>query len=595
MILDHWVAGCLIPLAIWVLISGLDDLVLDVVFITDWLRSRKRAPVDTADSVPDTRIAIFLPLWREHAVVEGMLEHNLAAARYRLFDVFVGTYPNDELTTDAVRGCEERFPNVHLANCPHDGPTSKADCLNWIYQHMLLYEEQHGVRFEFVVTHDAEDIIHPDSLRWISHYGRDYDMVQIPVLPFPTGLHEFTHGVYCDEFAESQTKDLRSRQTLGGFMPSTGVGCAFSRRALEKLAEVYANRVFEPESLTEDYENGLRIYRLGYPQLFVPIRMSDRSFVATREYFPQRWQAAVVQRTRWITGIALQTWQRYGWSADQIYWFWRDRKALVGNLITPFTNLIFVYGACTWTWSQAQGRTWGMAALVGNSTVRWLYLSLMALQVYRLLFRIVCVSRLYGWKFGVLAPLRVPWGNWINFLATVAALTRFASAKVRGHPLLWIKTEHSYPSRDLLMEHKRRLGEVLVGSQYITQEDLEEALANQPAHLRIGAYLVQTGKLTEDELYEALSLQQNLPVYKLSAEDVSGAAARSLPARISRRWKVLPFKIAAGSLFVAGPQLPSDEMSADLRRFSSLEVRFQLLTPTDYEKLAAAFLPPEGV
>ena len=58
----------------------------------------------------------------------------------------------------------KRHPNVHLAVCPHDGPTSKADCLNWIYQRMILYEEEHGVQFDIIVTHDAEDIIDPDAL-----------------------------------------------------------------------------------------------------------------------------------------------------------------------------------------------------------------------------------------------------------------------------------------------------------------------------------------------------------------------------------------------------------------------------------------------
>ena len=31
----------------------------------------------------------------------------------------------------------------------------------------LLEEERRGQRFELIVTHDAEDLIHPDELRWI--------------------------------------------------------------------------------------------------------------------------------------------------------------------------------------------------------------------------------------------------------------------------------------------------------------------------------------------------------------------------------------------------------------------------------------------
>ena len=39
-----------------------------------------------------------------------------------------------------------------LAVNPHDGPTSKADNLNWIYQRMLMHEQEHAVRFDMILT-----------------------------------------------------------------------------------------------------------------------------------------------------------------------------------------------------------------------------------------------------------------------------------------------------------------------------------------------------------------------------------------------------------------------------------------------------------
>ena len=109
----------------------------------------------------------------------------------------------------AVREAATRYPNVHISISPHNGPTSKADNLNWIYQRMLVHEEQHGVRFEMILTHDAEDLMDPDALRWINYYAQWNDMVQIPVLALPTPLRELAHGVYCDEFAEFQFKGDR--------------------------------------------------------------------------------------------------------------------------------------------------------------------------------------------------------------------------------------------------------------------------------------------------------------------------------------------------------------------------------------------------
>jgi hypothetical protein len=67
--------------------------------------------------------------------------------------------------------------------------------------------------------------------------------------------------------------------------------------------------------------------------------------------------------------------------------------------------------------------------------------------------------------------------------------------------------------------------------------------------------------------------------------------ARALPAEVSRRWKVLGFKVADGELFIAGPNVPSEAMSADLRRFSSLEIRFHLVTPQNFEDLQREFQP----
>jgi bacteriophage N4 adsorption protein B len=160
-------------------------------------------------------------------VIARMVEYNLSANKYDTYDFFIGVYPNDLATVEAVRQVEKRYRNVHLAMVAHDGPTSKADNLNWIYQRMLLYEEEHHCCFDVIITHDAEDLIHPEALRWINYYARDYDMIQIPVLALPTPPWQMTHGVYCDDFAEYQLKDMRARQVLGAFIPSNGVGTGF--------------------------------------------------------------------------------------------------------------------------------------------------------------------------------------------------------------------------------------------------------------------------------------------------------------------------------------------------------------------------------
>ena len=236
---------------------------------------------------------------------------------------------------------------MHKSICPEDGPTNKADCLNWIFQRMTLQEEAAGTHYQVIVQHDAEDIVHPKAFKLINRLADDYDMVQIPVFPLEMSWDHFTHGTYCDEFAEYQVKDIFTRQAAGGFLPSAGVGTAFRREALEEIAAHYRNQIFNVNTLTEDYEIGLKFSLHGKKQVLVreaialngngygarkngkidgdgPAsgpRSGHRSggnkssngkgrarqeFVATREYFPDSFTGAVRQKSRWVMGVALQ-------------------------------------------------------------------------------------------------------------------------------------------------------------------------------------------------------------------------------------------------------------------------------------------------
>jgi len=304
---DRLVLAILAPLAMAILVSGLDDLVVDLAWAWTWIKSALRPAASLfppgprqLDMAPRQKIAIFVPLWHEHQVIGRMLEHNLAAIRYPDYHIFAGCYPNDIETQDAVRMVAARFPQVHLALCPHAGPTSKADCLNWIYQHLLRLEENSEQLFDIVVMHDAEDLIHPEELSWINYYAARYDFVQTPVLALATPLRKLTHGVYCDEFAEYHTRDMPVRAALGTFVPSSGVGTGYRRDALARLAHTSSNRLFDPEALTEDYENGLRLFRLGVrnrtipPKSSVPSSVSGRQKALSRtgQKLPPTWNAA---------------------------------------------------------------------------------------------------------------------------------------------------------------------------------------------------------------------------------------------------------------------------------------------------------------
>jgi adsorption protein B len=587
--LDRGVLWLLAPLSAAILVSGLDDLAVDLMWAFTWFKDRlipsaRLFPPGERqlDSAPRRRIAILLPLWKEHRVIGEMLEHNLAAIRYDAYDIFAGVYPNDLETGEAVAKLAHRFKNVHLAAVPHDGPTSKADCLNWVFQHLLIEEESRGEPFDIVMVHDAEDLIHPEELRWINYYAARFDFIQTPVLPLATPFREITHGLYCDDFAENHTRDMTVRPRFGGFVPGAGVGTGFRRDALERLAIASGNRIFDPEALTEDYANGLRMFRLGCRQTFVPLlwNRGTNDFVATREFFPRKWRAALRQRSRWITGIALQGCQQFGWrgTPGEIYWLWRDRKALIGNPMNLMASAVFCYGLATAIWTRVSA---GAAELA---------VATLALQMLRFAIRMGCSARVYGLGFALGAPVRALYGNVLNCAATMHALAGYSMARIRGERLRWLKTDHAYPTRAALLEHKRRLGEILVGSGQLTAAALSAALETLPAAIRLGEHLVGTGRLSADEVYDALSFQQGLPRARIEPEAVSPQVAHALPIRTAREWKVLPFRVAEGSLFLAGPEIPSVEMSRALQGFTALELKFHLVTPDEFEVLSSALL-----
>jgi type IV pilus assembly protein PilB len=134
------------------------------------------------------------------------------------------------------------------------------------------------------------------------------------------------------------------------------------------------------------------------------------------------------------------------------------------------------------------------------------------------------------------------------------------------------------------------LGEILLESHGLTTGQVADAVASQPAGVRLGEHLVRIGLIGEEDLYSALSRQNSVPLGIPDGDAVSLPVTRALPAALARRLRVLPFRIAAGELYLAGPDLPGDAAHEDIRRFSSLDIRFHLVTPAEFEELADRYL-----
>ncbi|MEO6198892.1 MAG: glycosyltransferase [Sphingomicrobium sp.] len=304
------------------LFFALNDLAVDIVYFARRLwRSATvytRFPRAFASAFPTPEkpgfIAIFVPAWDESAVIASMLRAALARIDHQDYRIFVGHYRNDPGTGAAVAGVDD--PRIESVTAEVDGPTTKADCLNYLYDSLVAYETGHGLSAKAVVLHDAEDVVHPLELRIFDRLIEQSAVVQLPVLPLPDSGSRWISGHYCDEFAEAHVKELVVREAVGAAIPLAGVACAISRRALAALAAMQEGRPFIENSMTEDYEIGLRIGDLGLKTMFarIPARPGERGVVASRGHFPASLGAAVRQKARWLGGIALSGWDRLGWS-----------------------------------------------------------------------------------------------------------------------------------------------------------------------------------------------------------------------------------------------------------------------------------------
>lgn len=228
---------------------------------------------------------------------------------------------------------------VRLVGGTRPGPTTKAECLNRVWQAMCADEIRDGRRFKAIVLHDAEDVIHPDEPALYDRMIERFDLVQIPVLPLLATESRWARTIsstYGDEFAEAHGKSLVLREALGASVPSAGVGCAIARDMMDKIAASTGGLPFAEDCLTEDYELGLRLRELGGRGAFVVVPAgAGRMPVAVRAHIPETMDTAIRQKTRWITGIAFAGWDRLRWRGGlaERWMRLRDRRALIAAVV----------------------------------------------------------------------------------------------------------------------------------------------------------------------------------------------------------------------------------------------------------------------
>jgi adsorption protein B len=429
------------------LIFAVNDLLVDLIYFTRraWrsVSVYRRHPRTFASYYVFNKnpgfIAILVPAWDEAVVIAPMLKAMLKRLDYEDYRIFVGIYRNDPATAAAVASVAD--PRVEPVEVPADGPTTKADCLNHLYDALIEYETSNDRAVKAVVLHDAEDVVHRFELRIFDGLIDRAAVIQLPVLPLIDPHSRWISGHYCDEFAEAHVKELVVREAVGAAIPLAGVGCAIARKPLARLAALQDGKPFAGTSMTEDYEVGLRLGALGFKTMFVriPAQPGEHGVVASRGHFPATLGAAVRQKARWLGGIALAGWDRLGWSGGlgERWMRMRDRRGPLAALL-----LLAAYGAAL-IWSQI----W-LAKALGAPIRARLDPALVTLLVingwllaWRVLMRATCTASAYGWREGVMSIPRLVIGNVIAMLAAARAVMLHLGGGARH----WDKTRNSFP------------------------------------------------------------------------------------------------------------------------------------------------------
>ena len=429
--------------AVFFLLGAIDEWAMDIAYfvmrVTGRANTLRLDEPDLASRRLQGSVAVFVPLWQEAAVIETTLRHASVAWPQSEVRFYVGCYPNDPATREAVLRAAKDDERIRIVLHDRVGPTSKADCLNRLYRALEQDETTSGVKVRFVVLQDAEDCIDPYALALIDRGMDRAEFVQLPVLALPLAGSPFIASHYSDEFAEAHGKAMVVRSALGHGVPGAGVGTAIERGALATLARGQGGRPFAADSLTEDYELGLNIAALGGRSVYLRARTRSGRLIATRSYFPDTIETAVRQKTRWVHGIALQSWDRMGWHGGPgaMWMTLRDRRG-------PFAALLL---AIAYTLIAVTAFDLGAAVLgmhitepLGPATQIMLVV-LLGSVVWRAVMRAAFTTREFGWRQGLTSIARIPVSNIIAIMAGRRAVMAYWRS-LKGEAPRWDKTEH---------------------------------------------------------------------------------------------------------------------------------------------------------
>ena len=132
---------------------------------------------------------------------------------------------------------------------------------------------------------------------------------------------------------------------------------------------------------------------------------------------------------------------------------------------------------------------------------------------------------------------------------------------------------------------KMRLGDILIQSGIITQEQLDHALILQKEkNKKLGELLIDENILTEEQILGVLEYQLGIPYVDLNKYYVDPKAPKIISESLAKKHNLIPIGISRGKLMVAMSD-PLDMIAADdIRITTGLEIDVAISSKNDIKK-----------
>src|SRR5690625_1732768 len=101
------------------------------------------------------------------------------------------------------------------------------------------------------------------------------------------------------------------------------------------------------------------------------------------------------------------------------------------------------------------------------------------------------------------------------------------------------------------MQTRKRLGDLLIDANLLTEEQLEKALAEKSPNEKLGDTLLREGYITEQQLIEVLEFQLGVPHINIHQYPIEQESVQLISKELAKRHQVMPIRTEGNQLTVA--------------------------------------------